>query len=111
MSIGVRLKQLRMKKGQSLQQVADAVASSKAHIWELEIGKSSNPSITLLIRLAEHFGVSIAFLVGEDISADAGRIGRMFRLVQEELDEEDQAVIKDMVQSLIRRRRVRGDAD
>lgn len=65
MALGAKLKELRLRKGQSLQQVADAVGSSKAHIWELETGKSKNPSIELLTKLAENFDVSVAYLIGE----------------------------------------------
>ena len=43
--------------------------ASKAHIWELEKGDSRNPSIELLQRLAQHFDVSIAYVVGEDPDA------------------------------------------
>lgn len=66
MALAVKLKELRMRKGESLQQVADAVGSSKAHIWELETGKSKNPSVESLTKLAEYFNVSVAFLIGED---------------------------------------------
>ncbi len=66
MGLGARLKQLRIRDRRSLQQVADAVGASKAHIWELETGKSWNPSIELLSALADHFKVTVAFLVGED---------------------------------------------
>ncbi|MYA62928.1 MAG: helix-turn-helix transcriptional regulator [Dehalococcoidia bacterium] len=111
MSIGVRLKKLRLTKNQSLQQVADAVESSKAHIWELETGKSSNPSMTLLTRLAEHFEVSTAYLVGEDVGADEGPIGTMFRQVRDELEPDDQELIKSVVDKLVQRQRDRGDAD
>ena len=111
MSLGSRLKQLRMRKGQSLQQVADAVGSSKAHIWELETGKSANPSLTLLKRLAEHFGVSTSYLVGEDVSADQGRIGTMFRQVKDELDADDHDLIEALVQNLVQRKRKGRDED
>lgn len=70
MALAVKLKDLRMRKGQSLQQVADVVGLSKAHIWELETGKSSNPSVESLTKLAEHFNVSVAFLIGEDPESD-----------------------------------------
>ncbi|MFZ3208761.1 MAG: helix-turn-helix transcriptional regulator [Geobacteraceae bacterium] len=70
MALGVKIKELRMKKGQSLQQVADAVGSSKAHIWELETGKSKNPSIESLTKLADYFNVSVAFLIGEDPNSE-----------------------------------------
>jgi len=65
MSLGARLKDLRIKKNQSLQDVADAIGASKAHIWDIERGSSKNPSMDLLDRLANHFGVSVTFLVGE----------------------------------------------
>lgn len=55
-----------MRSGQSLQDVADKVGVSKAHIWELELGKSTNPGVELLKRLAEHFRVTVSYLVGED---------------------------------------------
>lgn len=65
MSFGAQLKRLRLRKGQSLQELADAVGASKAHIWELEVEKSTNPSLDLLKKLADHFEVSISQLVGE----------------------------------------------
>lgn len=69
MALGARLKELRVKKKESLQQVADAIGSSKAHIWELETGKNKNPSIDSLNKLAGHFNVTVSFLIGEDPKA------------------------------------------
>ena len=66
MGLGARITKLRMEKRESLQDVADAVQVSKAHIWELEKGRTDNPSMGLVTKLADHFGVSISFLVGED---------------------------------------------
>jgi transcriptional regulator with XRE-family HTH domain len=105
MSLGARLAPLRLAKGESLQQVADAVGVSKAHIWELEKGRTHNPSMALVTRLADYFGLSLATLVGEDPSAkDAGQIGRMFRRAGD-LAPEDLALLDDMMQSLLKRRR------
>ena len=58
MGLGGRLKELRVRKGESLQQVADAVSASKPHIWELEAEKSKNPSLDLLTKLAQSFPMS-----------------------------------------------------
>src|SRR3546814_3321242 len=55
--LGAKLRELRVERGQSLQQVADAVSASKAHLWEVETGKTQNPSVDLVRRLADHFGV------------------------------------------------------
>jgi transcriptional regulator with XRE-family HTH domain len=105
MSLGKRLAQLRRQSGESLQMVADAVGVSKAHIWELEKGRSENPSMDLVTRLADHFEVTVAYLVGEDIEAsDAERdLQRMFRQAKK-LDDRERAILKNMVQSLLENR-------
>lgn len=64
MSLGTRLKESRLKKGVSLQVVADAVGASKPHIWELERGSSKNPSLDLIAKLAKYFGVTVDYLAG-----------------------------------------------
>jgi transcriptional regulator with XRE-family HTH domain len=64
--LAVTLKQLRLKSGKSLQDVADAVKASKAHIWDLERGASRNPSLDLLKRLSDFYKVGVADLVGEN---------------------------------------------
>lgn len=111
MSLATRLTDLRLKHRQSLQQVADAVGVSKAHIWELEKGRTDNPSMHLVERLADHFKVSVAFLVGEDVEApDADKdLQRMFRQAQQ-LDPREREILDDMMQSLLRRGS-RADAD
>lgn len=105
MSLGLRLAKLRRVKKQSLQEVADAVAVSKAHIWELEKGRTDNPSMALVSRLADHFGVSVAYLVGEDIeSPDAdGQLQRMFRQAGQ-LGPNERNILDDMMKSLLKRR-------
>ena len=70
MSLGSRLKELRLKKGVSLQVVADAVGASKPHIWELERGSSKNPSLDLVARLAKYFGVTVDYIAGLDEGGD-----------------------------------------
>jgi transcriptional regulator with XRE-family HTH domain len=82
MAIGFRLKALRAKNRQSLQEVADAVGASKTHIWDLETGRSENPSIELLTKLAGHFRVSIADLVGENPNAE-GESGELIALYRD----------------------------
>jgi transcriptional regulator with XRE-family HTH domain len=105
MGIGARITELRLKKRESLQQVAEAVGVSKAHIWELEKGRTDNPSMALVTRLADHFGVSVAFLVGEDVEApDADvELQRMFRQAQQ-LDDRERAIIDTMMKTLLESR-------
>lgn len=104
MSFATRLNQLRLKKGKSLQEVAEAVGASKTHIWELEKGRSENPSFEMLTKLADYFGVTIRFLVGEEIGSSGDeQLERMFRQVGE-LDPRDREFLDDMIANMIKRR-------
>lgn len=98
MALGAKLKQLRIRKGKSLQQVADAVGASKAHIWELETGKSRNPSMDMLTKLADYFEVSVAFLVGEDPNApdESQELVAMYRELKG-LSERDRDTIRTLM--------------
>ena len=78
MGLGARLRELRVRKGESLQQLADAVKASKPHIWELEMEKSTNPSLELLTSLAAHFEVPVSHLLDESPASDTMIFGREF---------------------------------
>lgn len=110
MSIGAKLKRLRLKKGESLQDVADAVSASKAHIWELETGKSKNPSLDLLTKLADHFGVSFSQLVGEEPEEkfDDQNPIVLFRDLKE-LGNEDKKLLKGIIDQMRKRERRRSE--
>lgn len=101
MGLGMRLKSLRDKTGESLQQVADAVGVSKAHVWELEKERSANPSFDLVQRLAKHFGVSVDVLVGdgEEPASEDLEISRMHRDLQE-LSARDRQAVASMIEAL-----------
>jgi transcriptional regulator with XRE-family HTH domain len=107
MTIGLRIADLRRKKGESLQQVADAVGVSKAHIWELERGRTDNPAMGLVIRLADHFGVSVDYMVGEAVDAPDADVDlqRMFRQARD-LDDRERQLLDSMLQSLLATRKV-----
>lgn len=103
MGLGQRISELRTKKGESFQKLADAVDVSKAHIWQLERGKTDNPSMDLVRRIADHYGVTLSYLVGEDINApDADpQLARMFRQAQD-LGESERRILDDMMKSLLK---------
>ena len=98
MSLAVKLKELRVARRMSLQDVADAVEASKAHIWDLETGRSRNPSIELLARLAKTLTVSIADLVGENPAGDGEdpHIVAMYRELKD-LTPEDRGAIQSII--------------
>lgn len=105
MSLATRIADLRRQKKESLQDVASAVGVSKAHIWELERGRADNPSMSLLTNIADHFDVSVAFLVDEDLeSPDADvDLQRMFRQAKA-LEPYERKILDDMLKSLLKRR-------
>lgn len=103
MGLEQRISELRTKSGESFQKLADAVGVSKAHIWQLERGKTDNPSMDLVRRIADHYGVTLSYLVGEDIDAsDADpQLARMFRQAQD-LGESERRILDDMMKSLLK---------
>jgi len=70
MSLAAKIKDLRVRSKKSLQDVADEIGASKAHIWDLETGRARNPSIELLTKLADCFKVSVSDLIGENPSGE-----------------------------------------
>lgn len=100
MSLGSRLKALRIKNNESLQDVADAVKASKAHIWDIERGASKNPTMELLDKLATHFGVSISELVGEEPPKEMHReLVALYRDLKT-LSDSDRQTIRDLAKRL-----------
>lgn len=94
-----RLRKFRMAKNLSLQQLADAVGGSKAHIWDLETGKTKNPSLALLTELSRALDVPIVDLVGESENTDDPELAPLFRELRG-LDERDLRVIKTLTEQL-----------
>lgn len=98
MALGPKIKELRVKKKMSLQDVADAVEASKAHIWDLETDRAKNPSIELLTKLAKCFDVSVADLIGENPQAEGEdpQLVAMYRELKD-LSPEDRKAIQSMM--------------
>lgn len=105
MSLGAKLRELRIKQGLSLQDVADSVGASKPHIWDLERGRARNPSIELLTKLAKAFGVSVSDLIGENPGAEgeSPQLVAMYRDLKS-LSEADRIAIQRMMDHLKERK-------
>lgn len=105
MSFARKLHDLRIKQRLSLQNVADAVSISKAHVFNLEKGITANPSMDLVVKLAELFRVRVADLVGEgpDASEEAPEIVAMFRDLKR-LEPRDRETIAMLMEQMKRRK-------
>lgn len=109
MSLGAKLTELRLRKGQSLQDVANAVGVSKTHIWQMEKGNSGNPSLELLRKLSEHFSVPMTYLAGggEESSLQDVEAQQFFRDFKS-LSEAEQTVLKQTLE-LFKNKKANGD--
>jgi len=103
MSFAKRLAELRLRNRLSLQQVADKVGISKAHVWNLEKGQADNPSMELVLKFAELFRVRLADLVGENPDAEdqEPEMIAMFRDLKK-LDPRDRDTIRVLMDQLSR---------
>lgn len=61
-----RIADTREARRMSLQEVADASGFTKSHVWELEQGRSRNPTVRAVWSLAAALGVTPAWLLGLD---------------------------------------------
>lgn len=106
MPIGDRIKDLRLRKKESLQQVADAIGASKAHIWELESNRSKNPSLDLLQKIAGHFKTTVAYLI-EEPEPDLSQAQQFFRRNSDKLaalEENDIAVVEQLLDMIAKKK-------
>jgi transcriptional regulator with XRE-family HTH domain len=105
MSFASKLHDLRVARRLSLQDVANEVGISKAHVFNLEKGITANPSMDLVVKLAELFRVRVADLVGDNPDAEdqPAEVVAMFRDLKS-LDEQDRETIKLMMETLKKRR-------
>jgi transcriptional regulator with XRE-family HTH domain len=108
MSFARKLHDLRIAHRLSLQDVATAIDVSKAHVWNLEKGLTGNPSMELVLKLAELFRVRIADLVGDNPESEdePAEMVAMFRDLKK-LDDRD----RDTIRMLMEQMKQRGDPD
>jgi transcriptional regulator with XRE-family HTH domain len=99
MSLGSRLEALRRKKKLSLQDVATALEISKTHVWHLEKGTSANPSMDLLRKMADFYGVTVEFLVEADADVDASSAeAKVFFRKFQQLSEADKKLLSETLE-------------
>lgn len=65
-AVAARCRDLREQRHLSLQEAGDRAGYTKSHMWEFEQGRSTNPTIRLLLGLARAYGVSMHYLLGAD---------------------------------------------
>jgi transcriptional regulator with XRE-family HTH domain len=64
-AIGDKIRELRKKKGYTLEKLAELSESSKSYIWELENKNPPRPSAEKVARIAAVLGVTSDYLVDQ----------------------------------------------
>ena len=96
-----KLYRMRKSARQTLQEVADGIGVSKTHIWELEQGRATNPSINLLSKLALHFRVSVVHLIDETETSKA-LDHQLYKMI-ENLSKRNKEIVYDLMKSMVER--------
>lgn len=109
MSFARKLHDLRIGHKLSLQFVADKIGISKAHVFNLEKGITANPSMDLVVKLAELYRVRVADLVGDNPDADdqPAEMVAMFRDLKN-LEGSDRETIRMLMETMKKRREQNG---
>jgi transcriptional regulator with XRE-family HTH domain len=64
-TLGEKIRDLRKKRGLTLDKLAELTESSKSYIWELENKNPPRPSAEKLAKIAEQLGVTLDYLMDE----------------------------------------------
>lgn len=69
-ALGDKIRELRKKKGYTLEKLAELSESSKSYIWELENKNPPRPSADKIGKIATQLGVTVEYLLGLDDQLD-----------------------------------------
>lgn len=99
MGLAENLKRIRLQKQKSQPVLASEADVSKGYIYMLEAGEMANPSLDVLLKIANALDCTIADLTGEpkvaavvspvEIPESLSRFARLRRRMGEKLSEED----------------------
>lgn len=93
-----KIRSLRKAKGFSLEKLAEQSGCSKSHLCEIEHGNSPKPSAKLLANIANALGVSIEFLLDDNVEKpDQKTLATAMVRKFNKLSERDQLRIMDII--------------
>lgn len=101
---GDRLRELRKKKGLSLDRLAEATGSSKSYLWELENREMPRPSAEKLAVLARALDTTVGALLDDKTDPAAADVqDQVFFRKFQELDPEERERIRQIVDAWSKR--------
>ncbi|MEM6385656.1 MAG: helix-turn-helix transcriptional regulator [Pseudomonadota bacterium] len=98
---GEKLRHVRTSQRRTLEELAEAVGSSKAYVWQLENKKNAKPSAELLLKIANFLGESPDYFLDDtsDERTAPQRDDALFRKYRR-LSEDDKRYIDRIVSGL-----------
>ena len=69
--LGERVREIRLKRGLTLEGLADRVGSSKSYMWEIENKEVARPSAEKLAQIAIALDTTAEYLLGGDSEHEA----------------------------------------
>jgi transcriptional regulator with XRE-family HTH domain len=103
-SLGQKVRDLRKKKGFTLDELAAQSKSSKSYIWELENKDPPRPSGEKLALIAEALGVTPDHLLGVDTETAASPEDKAFFRKYQKMDPELKSQLRDMLDVINKKR-------
>ena len=102
-SLGDRLRELRKKKGYTLDELAARSDSSKSYIWELENKDPPRPSGEKLALIAAALDTTPDFLLGVEKEPESAEDKAFFRKYQK-MDPQQKTQIREMLEVINKKR-------
>jgi transcriptional regulator with XRE-family HTH domain len=92
-----KLKDLRKKKGYSLDELARLSGASKSYLWELENRDERKPSAEKLVDIARVLDTTTDYLVDENAAFDDTQVKEAFFRKFNQLDDDTKERVMDMI--------------
>jgi transcriptional regulator with XRE-family HTH domain len=102
-SLGDKIRELRKKKGYTLDQLATKSESSKSYIWELENKDPPRPSGEKLALIAAALDVTTDYLLGIETGVETAEDKAFFRKYQK-LETAQKTQIREMLDVINKKR-------
>jgi transcriptional regulator with XRE-family HTH domain len=103
-SLREKLKELRKKKGYSLDELARLSGASKSYLWELENRDERKPSAEKLVDIARVLDTTTDYLVDENAAFDDKQVKEAFFRKFNKLDDDTKGRVMDMIETWSRKK-------
>lgn len=103
-SLREKLKELRKKKGYSLDELARLSGASKSYLWELENRDERKPSAEKLIDIARVLDTTTDYLVDDNAAFDDKQVKEAFFRKFNKLDDDTKGRVMDMIDTWSRKK-------